>query len=100
MLAIVVLNAVTYKEAIDISVLGYALEGICIYYCVFSYTPQRLLPKTVFSVVEDMSVALIVLDLDAKLIYSNKLAKMLMEEEISFKTKKEQTLEEWSVRTI
>lgn len=71
---LIVLNIFTFKSAIDVSVMCYVLEAICIYYCVFVYTPQRLLPKTLLMVSQDMTVALIVMDLEGKKIYNSNFA--------------------------
>lgn len=58
MLILVVLNFFTLTTAIDVSVIGYAAEGVCIYYCAFVYTPNRLMSKTVFQVTDNMTVGL------------------------------------------
>ena len=79
--AIVILNIFTFSSAVDVSVIGYAVEGICIYYCALVYTPQKLLQKTMFQVTQNMSVSLFVLDSEGKRIYSNKCAEQLLDRE-------------------
>lgn len=78
MSVIVLLNMISVTSAIDISIIGYVLEGICIYYCVFVYTPQKLLSKTLLNVSQDMNVGLYVIDIDGNSIYSNKFADDLL----------------------
>ena len=93
--ALVVLNASTYKMVIDFSIFGYVVEGICIYYCAFVYTPQRLLSKTLYAVAKDMSVALFVMDIEGKKLYSNTYASELLDEEHLLVDKDDNTLEQW-----
>ncbi len=95
MVILVVLNFLMVQSAIDISVIGYAIEGICIYYCVFVYTPQRLLQKTLFHVAHDMAVALYVMDIEGKILYKNGLAQNLLDAENLLIDKDGKTLEEW-----
>lgn len=95
MVVLVVLNIFTLTSAIDVSVIGYVVEGICIYYCAFVYTPQRLLQKTLLHVTKDMSVALFVLDMEGRLLYSNNPAKQLLNPENLLVNKQGITLEEW-----
>ena len=95
MVAIVIMNILTYQSPIDMSVFGYAVEAVCIYYCVYVFTPQRLLRKTLLLVAEDMSVGLLVLDVDGKKLYHNKSARKLLDEERLLKDKEGNTLEEW-----
>lgn len=92
---IMLMNLISYQWAVDISVIGYAVEGVCIYYCVFVYTPQKLLPKTLFQVAQDMSVALFVLDTEGKQIYSNKCAAKLLDKEKPLVNAEGVTLEQW-----
>lgn len=95
MVVLVVLNIFTLTSAIDVSVIGYVVEGICIYYCAFVYTPQRLLQKTLLHVTKDMSVALFVLDMEGRLLYSNNPAKQLLDPENLLVNKQGISLEEW-----
>ncbi len=94
-LIIVVLNIFTMHSPIDISVIGYAVEAVCIYYCVFVYTPQRLLPKSLFQVAQEMSVALLVMDIEGKLLYSNRRAEELLSKEVPLVDRDGRTLEQW-----
>lgn len=95
LIVLVVLNFLSVKSAVDISVIGYVVEGICIYYCAFMYTPQKLLPKTLFQVTQDMGVALLVIDMDGKRLYSNKYAEELLDETGPLVDKDGTTLAEW-----
>lgn len=95
MIAIILVNLFTFYMAIDISVIGYALEGICIYYWSFVYTPQRLLPKTLFMVAESMNVGLILMDLEGKRIYNNKYADGMLDEEQPLIGEDGINLEDW-----
>ena len=95
---LVIMNIFSFKSAIDISVAGYVVEGICIYYCTFVYTPQRLLSKTLLHVAQDMSVALFVLDVEGKKLYSNTMAEGLLSEENPFVDRDGMTLEQWCRR--
>ncbi len=69
-----ILNLFTYRSVVDLSIFGYVLEAICIYYCVFQFTPKKLLPKTILQISQDMATALLVLDADGQIIYQNKKA--------------------------
>lgn len=71
-------NIFSFKKAIDFSIIGYSLEGIALYYCIFVFTPQRLLGKTLLLVSQDMTIGLIVLDIEGKLLYSNNFARNLL----------------------
>lgn len=95
LLALVGINMLTYQSAIDVSVIGYAVEGVCIYYCAFVYTPQRLMSKTVFQVTDHMTVGLLAMDREGRRIYCNKYAERYLEGEHSFQDKNQVTLEDW-----
>ena len=95
MVVLVVLNIFTLTSAIDVSIIGYVVEGICIYYCTFVYTPQRLLQKTLLMVAKDMTVALFVLDIEGNKLYSNKMADKLLDTENPLVGRDGMTLEEW-----
>lgn len=71
LLFIVILNLSTLKSAVNFSIFFQLAEGICIYYCVFVYTPQQLLPKTLMQVANEMDLAIIVFDAEKKLLYKN-----------------------------
>lgn len=94
-MGIMLMNLISFQWAVDISVIGYAVEGVCIYYCVFVYTPQKLLPKTLFQVAQDMSVALFVLDTEGEQLYSNKCAARLLDKEKPLVNAEGVTLEQW-----
>ncbi len=95
MVVLVIMNAVAVQSAIDVSVIGYAIEGICIYYCVFVFSPQKLLPKTLFNVAEDMSVGILVMDIEGKTLYNNRYATRLLDSEKQLKDKDGVLLEQW-----
>lgn len=93
--ALAVINVFTITSAVDVSVVGYVLEAICIYYCAFVYTPQKLLQKMLFQVTRDMTVAVFVLDTEGKRLYSNSCADALLEKERAPVNEDGLTLEEW-----
>ena len=95
MVILVILNVFTITSAIDVSVIGYVIEGIGIYYCVFVYTPQKLLSKTLYHVSQDMSVGVFVMDIEGNILYFNKYAKPLLSTENPLVNKKDITLEMW-----
>ena len=95
---LVILNVCTYKSATDLSVIGYVIAGIAIYYCSFVYTPQRLLPKTLLLVAKDMTVALFVKDADGKRLYSNTYAEELLDTQNPIVHKSGITLEQWCLQ--
>ena len=97
-IVIVGINILSFKSAIDISIIGYALEAIAIYYCAFIYTPQKLLPPTLFKVAQDMNVALFVLDLEGNELYKNTYAEELLDPEAPMINSENLTLEEWCRR--
>lgn len=92
---IAILNIISLGQPLDVSVVGYVLESICIYYCTFVYTPQRLLPKTLLQVAKGMEIGLFVMDVDGNELYSNHYAKMLLGTDPPVTDKSGQTLEEW-----
>lgn len=69
------------NKAVDLSIFAQLLEGICIYYCVFVFTPQQLLPKTLMQVSNEMDLAIIVFDADKKLLYRNEKAEQYLDTE-------------------
>lgn len=71
---LMILNALMMKSAIDLSVLGYIVEGICIYYCALVYTPQRLVSKTLVQVSQEISLGLYVLDIEGNELFCNNTA--------------------------
>ena len=89
------INVFTVTAAVDVSVIGYAVEAISIYYCAFVYTPQKLLQKMLFRVTQDMSVAVFVLDTDGKRLYSNTCADALLDRMTAPRNTRNETLEEW-----
>lgn len=94
-LIIAFLNALSLSSPFDISVIGYVMEAICIFYCTFVYTPQRLLPKTLLHVARGMEIGLYVLDADGREVYANHYARMLLGTDQPLVDKSEMTLEEW-----
>ena len=81
LVVLVISNILSFKQAIDFSIIGYALEGIALYYCVFVFTPQRLLQKTLLLVSRYMPVELIVLDVDGNVLYNNQFVEKLLEKD-------------------
>lgn len=98
LIVLVILNFLSVKSAVDISVIGYVIEGICIYYCAFMYTPQKLLPQTLFKVTQEMGVALFVMDVEGKRMYSNRYAEELLDSETPLTDKDGVVLTEWCYR--
>ena len=80
----VILNFFTYDNAVDYSVFACVIEEICIYYCVFEFTPSQLLPKTLLQVSNEMAVAILVFDVDGRLLYKNKKAEQFLDSETPF----------------
>lgn len=93
--AMIGLNVHGFWSPLDFSIVGYLAEVICIYYCSFVYTPQRLLPKTLALVTDNMAVGVLALDLDGKIIYSNKIAEQFLDEESPLRDSRNVDLEEW-----
>ncbi|MBQ8527748.1 MAG: EAL domain-containing protein [Lachnospiraceae bacterium] len=81
LVVIVVLNIFTVDKAVDLSVFAYVLEGICIYYCVFVFTPQQLLPKSLLQVAHEMTFGIVVFDAEGAILYKNKKAEHLLDDE-------------------
>ena len=92
---IAVLNFFSLRLPLDFSVVGYVLEAVCIYYCTFVYTPQRLLPKTLLQVAKGMEIGLFVMDVDGNELYSNHFAKMLLGADQPVTDKKGVPLSDW-----
>lgn len=90
-----IVNIFTFKSSVDYSVIGYVVEAVVLYYCTFVFSPQQLLPITLFRVAQDMAVGLFVLDDEGKKIYSNKYANKLLDEEKVFTDRDGVSLEEW-----
>lgn len=84
LVGVVILNIFTFDKAVDFSVFGYVLEGICIYYCVFVFSPQQLLPKSLVHVAQEMNIGILVFDADGTLMYKNKKAEQLLDDEAPF----------------
>ena len=95
LLVLIIANALLYKSAVDFSIIGYAVEGVCIYYCVFVYTPQRLMSKTLFLVSQDMSVGLIAMDMEGKMVYCNRYMQKFFDKEHPLVDKEGVDLEAW-----
>lgn len=90
-----VVNAFTFKSAIDYSVIGYVIEAVALYYCTFVYSPQQLLPITLFQVAQGMSVGIFVVDGQGKNLYSNSYMEQLLNEGEVLLNKGGISLEEW-----
>ncbi len=95
MVVLVIMNVLSVTSAIDVSIIGYVVEAICIYYCAFVYTPQKLLPETLYKVSEGMKVGIFLLDIDGNQMYKNKFAEKLFDKDEPLVDKKEVTLEAW-----
>ena len=95
---IVGINIFSLKAAVDISIIGYVIEAISIYYCAFVYTPQKLLPTTLFMVAKDMNVALCVLDVEGHCIYKNAYGERLFDSTNPLTALDGFTLENWCRR--
>ena len=95
MVIIVIANIFSFKQAIDFSIIGYALEGIALYQCVLIFTPQRLLQKTLMAISQDMPVGLIVLDIEGEVLYSNRLARDLLNSDSPLSDKHGVPFREW-----
>ncbi len=98
LLIIILFNMNSSRFAVDLSLIGYTIECITIYYCAFVYSPQRLLPTTLFKVAQDMSVALFVLDMDGKELYANNYAQELLNEKNLLVNRQGITLSQWCRR--
>ena len=90
-----VLNIKSFDMPIDCSVIGYVAEVICIYYCAFVYTPQRLLPATLTRVAEKVSIGILALDLEGRNIYNNQIVSEYLDPEFPFIDKEGVDLENW-----
>lgn len=89
------MNVFMTESEIDLSVVGYVIEGVCIYYCALVYTPQRLISKTIMDVSQGMTVGLYVLDKDGNELYCNTSAEQLIKRINPPKTKDNVTLADW-----
>lgn len=94
-LVIVALNISSFASAIDLSIIGYVIEAVGIYYCVFVYTPQKLLPKTWGQVAQHMRIGLFIMDLEGKKLYCNNTAEKLLDKENLLTDERGTSLEEW-----
>ncbi|MBR6638674.1 MAG: diguanylate cyclase, partial [Lachnospiraceae bacterium] len=77
---IVIANAVFMflGDAIDFSVLGYAVGGLLIYYYSLEYIPTELKHQTLTLVTDDMTEGLIILDENNECIYMNNCAQRIL----------------------
>lgn len=64
-----------FHMEVDISVFGYAVAGIGIYYSSMVFIPQQFLDRSLQFVGEDMLDMIIILDLENTCIYANKAAR-------------------------
>ena len=92
---IAAVNLLSQKSAVDFSIIGYAIEAVCIYYCALVYTPQRLLSKTILNVTDEMHAALYVMDMEGQKMYSNPFADRLFGGESPAADRNGITLMEW-----
>jgi len=90
-----ILNVRGFEDPIDFSIIGYVAEIICIYYCAFVYTPQRLLPKTLTEVTGNMSVGVLALDLEDRIIYNNRIVDGYLDVEKPLYDDNDTDLETW-----
>lgn len=95
MVVIVVANILSFKQAIDFSIVGYAVAGTVLYYCVFVFTPQRLLQKTLLLVSRDMPVGIIVLDVEGEILYSNAFAEKLLDKASPLQDRQGMSFKDW-----
>ena len=95
LLVMVGLNIHGFQSSLDFSIIGYVAEVICIYYCAFVYTPQSLMQKSLSLVTQDMTVGLIVMDLESKIVYSNQCADEYMNGRMPLEDEYGRTLEQW-----
>lgn len=89
------MNFFMTESEIDFSVVGYVIEGVCIYYCSLVYTPQRLISKTIMDITQGMTVGLYVLDKDGEELFCNDTAEQLIKRINPPKTEDDVTLAEW-----
>ena len=95
-LVLAIINVLTITSAVDVSVIGYVLEAVCIYYCAFVYTPQKLVQKILFQMTQDMTVAVYVLDTEGKMLYENKYANAVLHStDGPYVDTKDVSLEKW-----
>ncbi|MBP3338037.1 MAG: EAL domain-containing protein [Lachnospiraceae bacterium] len=95
MIALVIMNVFSVTSAVDVSVIGYAVEAVCIYYCAFVYTPQKLLPETMYRVTDNMKIGVLLLDIDGNKLFCNKFATKMFDANEPMIDKKGETLEKW-----
>ncbi|MGN0166945.1 MAG: EAL domain-containing protein [Acetatifactor sp.] len=83
------------NATINVSILGFALGGIMIYYYAVVFVPREFLKRTLTMVVQGMSDAIFILDEDGKCIHANTRAQDMMKaEELDYKTL-EGELDKW-----
>lgn len=92
---IVIINILTFRTAIDVSIIGYAVEAIAIYYCTFVFTPQKLLSTTLMEVNQQLSTGILVIDLEGAVLYTNNCADSLLNSEPPLVTWSGTPLNEW-----
>ncbi len=90
-----ILNIRGFEDPVDFSIIAYVAEIICIYYCAFVYTPQRLLPKTLSRVTENMTVGVLALDLEGRKIYNNRIAEDYLDPVFPLVDEEGTNLESW-----
>ena len=94
-IVIVLLNIFTVDKPIDVSVLGYIVEGVIIYYSTFVFSPQRLVQKTLLKVTDNMELALLVFDVDGNRMFNSNAANELLSTEPALVDSDGIVLEDW-----
>lgn len=67
------------SENIDISIIGFALGGVLMYYYALSYAPDALVEKTYAMIVRDMDAAIFLLDAEGAFVRANESAYEMIE---------------------
>ncbi len=73
---------------IDVSIIGYAIGGLVIYYVSISYIPRNVKDRILSMVVQDMTDGMILFDMDGNCIHANKSACLLVPQEKRMKPEK------------
>ncbi len=92
---LVLLHIFSFSSAVDISIIGYVVAGVSIYYFTFVYSPQKLLPKTLLEISQHMDIGLFVIDIEGSRLYSNKLADDILNSNPPLVTKSGKPIIEW-----
>ncbi len=92
---LVLLHVFSFSSAVDISIIGYVVAGVSIYYFAFVYSPQKLLPKTLLEVSQHMDIGLFVIDVEGTKLYSNKIADDIFNSNPPLVTKVGKSISDW-----